>query len=357
MKNRITVLIIEDSALMRRELTEILNSDQDLRVIGTARDGIEGLELAKQFDPDVVTIDINLPRMDGITCLQYIMLESPRPCLIISAHTARDSIETFEALELGAVDFVQKPSGEISRNIATSAEEIIRKVKGAVQVNLSVMTRQKTAMPDRQWIGRHEGSPTPEQVVVIGVSTGGPRALMQIIPALPYDLDAPVLIIQHMPGAFTTKFAARLDDHSLIQVKEAENGEPLRNGVVYVAPGDSDLSLFRHVVHSGVAIGIANPPPDSILTPSVEEAMSSAVSIFRERTIGVILTGMGNDGANAMEVLHGLGGITIAESRETAVVYGMPKEVITRGVAKIVAPIHKIAEEIVEAVQHVQRSR
>ena len=257
MRSKIRVLIIEDSALMRLELTRIINSDPELHVVGTARDGSEGLEKVKSLDPEVVTLDINLPDMDGLTCLQYIMLEAPRPCLIISAYTGNDSIETFEALQLGAVDFVEKPSGEISRDIEKRAQEIARKIKDAVYVNLSVMTRQEAILVDQNKIRRPSSEEIPDKVVVIGVSTGGPRALMQVLPALPYDLNAPILVVQHMPGRFTRKFAERLNSHSFIEVREAKNGEPLQNSVVYVAPGDSNLQLVCN--NGNILISLSRP--------------------------------------------------------------------------------------------------
>jgi len=347
---KITVLIIEDSALMRRELKKIINSDQELRVIGMAADGMEGLEKASALEPDVVTIDLNLPGMDGITCLQHIMIETPRPCVMISAHTGKDSVETFEAMELGAVDFVEKPSGEISRDINKRAEDIIGKIKEAVHVNVGVMTRQKPL----SLVAKKEGivppaEKTPDKVVVIGVSTGGPRTLMQIIPFLPADLNAPVVVVQHMPKKFTPGFAGRLNNYSLLTVREAQNGEPLRGNVVYVAPGGTNLFLIRN--HTSVFVGLGRPSRDDLIVPSVEKAMNSAIDVFEQQAIGVILTGMGNDGVNAMERLFAMGGETIAESEESAVLYGMPKEVIERGAAKIVAPAGRIAEQIVKAVK------
>jgi len=352
MPNKITVLIIEDSALMRRELTKIISSDPELRVIGAARDGGEGLKMAKTLDPDVVTIDINLPDMDGITCLQHIMIETPRPCIMISAYTGKHSIETFEALELGAVDFVEKPSGEISRDIHKRAEDIIAKLKETGHVNLSVMTRYEAAPV----IDKKEEKPAfdekiPEKIVVIGVSTGGPRTLMQIIPFLPAGLNTPVLLIQHMPKKFTAGFAERLNNHSPLRVKEAQNGEALRNDVVYVAQGNSNLLMTRN--HNGVFINLSKPSKDDLISPSVEKALGSAVDIFGKQVVGVILTGMGDDGAKAMERLYRLGGETITESKETAVIYGMPKEVIKRNAARVVAPSGEIAEEIVQALRRI----
>ena len=347
---KITVLIIEDSAFMRRELTKIINSDRDLWVIGAAGNGTEGLEMAKVLKPDVVTLDINLPDMDGITCLQHIMIETPRPCIMISAYTGKDSVESFEALELGAVDFVEKPSGEISRDINRRARDIISKIKEAVYVNLAVMTRQEAVpLALRKEAVSSSAEKVLRKIVVIGVSTGGPRTLMQIIPFLPADLNAPVLLIQHMPKKFTPGFAERLNNYSRLMVREAQNGEPLRENLVYVAPGDTNLFLMRN--HDNVFISLARPTKNDLIVPSVGKALNSAVDIFGKQVIGVILTGMGDDGANAMERLNTLGGVTIAESEESAVIYGMPKEIIERSAARVIAPAGQIADRIVKAVR------
>ncbi len=349
MKSKITVLIIEDSALMRRELSAIINSDPGLKVIGVAVDGADGLRKVKELQPDVVTIDLNMPLMDGLTCLQYIMIESPRPCVIISVHAGRDKLETFEALELGAVDFVEKPSGEISRDIGTQARKIIRCVKGAAIVNFGNLARRlklPSAVPRKVSTTREN---LPDSCVVVGVSTGGPRALIQIASELPAELGAPVLIIQHMPENFTTSFADRLNRGCELPVREAQAGEELQNNEVYVAPGGSHLTFEKR---SGeIEINIRRAAKTDIISPSVDIAMNSAIDIFADRTVGVILTGMGHDGAQAMARLHRLGGLTIAEAQETAIIFGMPKEVIELGAAKIIAPLDNIAKAIVTAVK------
>ena len=350
MASKITVLIVDDSALMRKELSAIINADPQLRVVGMAPDGREGLEMAKDLEPDVVTLDVNLPGMDGITCLQHIMIETPRPCLMVSAYTGDDSVDTFEALELGAVDFVEKPSGEISRDIGTRGREITRKIRGAAGANVSAITRDLASpVAGGRPKARVAGSRPPDRVVVIGVSTGGPRTLMRIIPFLPPDLGAPVLVIQHMPGRFTGGMAERLDQHSLLTVKEAENGEPLRNNVVYVAPGDTHLVLMR--TPEGTFVTLARPSAEDLIAPSVDRALGSAIDAFGKAAVGVILTGMGDDGARAMQRLHELGGRTIAESEETAIVFGMPAAAIARGAARVVAPADDIADRIVRAVR------
>ena len=343
------VLIIDDSALMRRELSRILESPGRLRVVGTAADGEEGLEKARQLDPDVVTVDIKLPGMDGLACLQRIMIESPRPCVMISAYTIGESIETLEALELGAVDFIEKPSGEISRDIETCADQIVRKVLAASGARLSAITRIRP-QPVAGAAAPKPGKTGPVgRIVVLGVSTGGPRTLMQIVPQLPADLPAPVLIVQHMPKKFTRGFAERLDQHSALEVREAEQGEPLREGVAYVAPGGRLLSLTKR--EASVAIQLSEPGREDLYVPSVEQTFSSAIDLFGREVIGVILTGMGDDGADAMARLHGLGGLTIAQSPDSAVIDSMPSAVIERGAARVVAAPPEIAARIAEAAR------
>ncbi|MBF0233452.1 MAG: chemotaxis-specific protein-glutamate methyltransferase CheB [Desulfamplus sp.] len=351
-KNRITVLIIEDSALMRRELTKIINSDDSLQVVDVAVDAEDALEKIRKFEPDVVTIDVNLPGMDGITCLQHIMVESPRPCIMISAYTKRDSVETFEALELGAVDFVEKPSGEISRDIHVRAQDIVSKIKEAAAASLDSLYRFVPEPVRKQVPVQTLDTTVPDKVVVIGVSTGGPRTLMQIIPALPENLDASVIVVQHMPEKFTHSFAARLNEYSALRVKEAQFGDYIAKGEVYVAKGGHHLLLAQNT--KGISLHVTRPLGKELFVPNINVTMNSAIDIFGNRTVGVILTGMGDDGADAISRLYSKGGHTIAESEATAIIYGMPREVIVRGVARTIAPSHEIAKQIQGALNNVR---
>jgi len=351
MNKPVSVFIIEDSALMRRELIRIIDSDPGCRVVGSAVDGEAGLKKIQPLDPDVVTLDINLPGMDGLTCLQHIMLTAPRPCVLISAYTANDSVETFEALELGAIDFVQKPSGEISRDIGKVAEVICMKIKAAARANLATIrphAPQKQVAKPSAWPHSED---VPIAAVVIGVSAGGPRTLMQIIPFLPSEIGIPIIIAQHMPPKFTTSFANRLNQHSVTYVKEAEDNEPILNNVVYVAPGGFNLTMTRE--HGGIYSRLTTPPEGQIVTPSVEVMLGSAIDVFGKKTVGVILTGMGNDGLNGMRRLFDIGGETIAESKETAVIYGMPKEVIDKKVARRVVGSDGMAEAILASAKKI----
>jgi len=355
MKNVIDVLIIEDSALMRRELAKILESDPAIRVIGSAMDGNQGLEKIQSLNPDVVTLDINLPGMDGLTCLQYIMLTSPRPCVIISAYTGVDSVETFEALELGAIDFVKKPSGEISRDIKAIAPAICAKIKAASMANLGVIQPQAAGdVISRTGITAHPDA-IPDAAVVIGVSTGGPRTLMQIIPSLPARMGVPVIIVQHMPPKYTESFANRLDQHCRMPVKEARDNEPMVNNTVYVAPGGFNLTFTREL--RGIYTRVTLPTRNQIIAPSVDVTLNSVIDLFGNRVVGVILTGMGNDGLAGIRRLYESGGKTLAESRETAVIYGMPREVIDNNVISQIVPSHAMAAAIGASVKKISRGR
>jgi len=348
MSQQIRVLIIEDSAFMRRELTKIINASDNLVVVGAAIDAEDGIEMAKKMAPDVITIDVNLPGMDGITCLQHIMIETPKPCVMISAYTKRDSIETFEALELGAVDFVQKPSGEISKDIWHLNEEIQTKLKMAAKANLNALTRFSPISINQQFFDQTDGK-TPDKIVVMGVSTGGPRTMMHIIPKIPEDIGVPILLIQHMPRKFTRNYAERLNQYSQIHVKEAEHGEPLQNNVVYVAQGERNLIVKTQ--NNKTKIALEMPATDDLYVPSVNKSLNSAIDVFKDRCIGIILTGMGDDGSSAMQRLFYTGGHTIAESEETAVIFGMPQEVIKIGAVKDIAPAHEIAKKIELAIK------
>jgi two-component system chemotaxis response regulator CheB len=347
LRKKYKVLIVEDSALMRKVLKQIINSDEYLTVIGTAHDGNEGLQMAKDLKPDVITLDINLPKMDGLTLLQHIMIEAPAPCIMISAYTKLGSTETFDAIDYGAVDFVEKPSGEISRDLELKSKEIRNKIRSALSVNLGIVTRQRKLDQIERVRPINTNVTKPEKAIVIGVSTGGPRTLMQLLPNLPNDIGCPVIVVQHMPGKYTKSFAERMDKYCQMEVKEAENMELVQNNTIYIAPGDMNLELYHNTYEDQIKFIATTPKENLIYFPNVNNTMDSAISLFKDRTIGVILTGMGEDGCKAMVKLHKLGGITIAESEESAIIYGMPKAVVDKKAAVRVLPIDKIANSLV----------
>lgn len=356
MKKKIRVLVVDDSALMRKMLREILESDPEIEVIATARDGEDALEKARKLEPDVITLDVNMPGMDGLTVLKHIVEEEICPVVMVSSLTQEGAEITFQALELGAFDYVAKPGGTISLNLKQVADEIIEKVKAAAKKKLifyKLLKRGKKRILPRRKIIKPSISEIEEiakevpVAVAIGASTGGPKTLMDIITELPADLPAAIFIVQHMPPSFTNSFAKRLDTYSQIFIKEAEAGDIVKKSCGYLGKGGYHLLLKKGSEIIRVRLS-TNPP--HLFMPSVDIMMESVLNVFGRNTIGVLLTGMGDDGANAMVKIRKAGGITIAESEETAIVFGMPKEAIERGGAEIVAPSYQIAEEIIKAV-------
>lgn len=357
MTDRIRVLIVDDSALMRKALKEIIMTDPALEVVGTARDGQDAIEKVYELKPDVVTMDINMPVMDGLTSMQHILSDYPEmPVLMVSSLTAEGALTTFEALELGAFDYVGKPSGTVSTNLHIVGREIIQKIKLAYKsVNrksIRERLRRRNSMSPPRLTAQVKntdftGNKEVSKIVVIGISTGGPGTLMEVIPMLPVDLRAAVIIIQHMPPSFTSSFAKRLNDASIIPVKEADAGDVLQNARGYLGRGGYHL-----VVRGEGGIIRLSSTPKTIFMPSVNVTMESVLEAFGGRNVvGVLMTGMGDDGADAMVKIRNAGGITIAEDESTAVVFGMPREAIERGGAEIILPSYKIADAIVKAVR------
>ncbi len=361
MGKKISVLVVEDSAFMRKELKKILESDRNIEVT-LARDGEEGVMKAREIHPDVVTMDINLPRMDGITAMQYIVNENICPVLIVSSLSQEGALITFEALELGAFDYVPKPGVTVSLNIKQVADEIIAKVKlaaksGAINRIRKRMNRvkefnrnvSKPLSPNKKNREVIKSNVSVKIAVAIGISTGGPKALSEIIPEIPEDLGAALFIVQHMPPNFTKSFAGRLNDHSQIPIKEVEAGDTVMINNGYLGKGGYHLQL-RQRPNSEIQVRLSTDI-EHFFMPSVGVMMESVLSIFGKNTIGVLMTGMGDDGADAMVKIKKAGGITIAESEETAVVFGMPKEAIDRGGADIVVPSYQIVPEILKAIR------
>lgn len=346
MADPIRVLIVDDSVFMRKIIGDLLSSDSGIAVIGTARDGIDAVEKCKLLRPDVVTLDVEMPRLDGLGCLERLMNECPTPVVMVSSLTQEGAATTVRALALGAVDFIPKPSGSISLDMAKVRDELTAKVKVAARANLRRARPSPEPLPAVNGRGGGRAAGRPRRIVCIGCSTGGPGALHEVVPRLPADLGAPVLIVQHMPPGFTRSLAQRLDELSPLRVREAAAGDRFGPGDVLIAPGGSHMTVV-----SGDMIALNQDPPVHGVRPSVDVMLHSVVQHYGGDAVGVILTGMGFDGARAMAELHRAGGHTIAEHQSTCVVYGMPRAVVELGVADVVAPIHEIAERIVEAVQ------
>jgi two-component system chemotaxis response regulator CheB len=349
----VTVLIVDDSAFMRNALTTMLGSDAEIKVIGTARDGVEAVEKTALLKPDIVTMDVEMPRMDGLEALRLIMDKTPVPVIMVSSLTTEGAHVTLDALDHGAVDFIPKNLSELSINIVKIKAMLIDKVKQIAKSGVAKRGRRSAAAA--RPADRPRVLPTLStgarrvSVVAIGTSTGGPRAIQEIIPRLPKDFPVPIVIAQHMPPNFTRPFAERLNQLSQIAVKEAEEGETLKPGVALVAPGRGHMRTVRH---RGIetAVNISENREEFIYRPSVDYLMQSIAECFPGRALGVILTGMGSDGVKGLSALKQTGGRIFAQNEETCVVYGMPRAVVDAGIADKVLPIEEMAGEIINAV-------
>jgi two-component system chemotaxis response regulator CheB len=348
----IRVLIVDDSAFMRTALGKMLSSDPEIEVAGTARDGIEALDKIALLKPDLVTMDIEMPRMDGIETLRRIMSTSPLPVIMVSSLTVEGARATLEALEIGAVDFLSKNLADLSLNILQVREALLEKVKQIGRRRLRQTGRPLRAPQAVQSAAEARQDYRKERriaIVAIGTSTGGPKALQDVIPRLPKEFPVPVVIVQHMPPAFTGPFADRMNELSQVKVKEAEEGETLKPGVVLVAPGRGHMSIKRGRVGE-CFVTIDQNRPDLIYRPSADVMMLSVADVYPGRALGVILTGMGNDGEKGMKAIKGNGGRTIAQNEETCVVFGMSRAAIDAGVVDKVVSLSEVAGEIINAV-------
>lgn len=345
----INVLIVDDSAFMRNTLASMISEDPEIKVIGIARNGLEAVEKVAQLKPDIVTLDIEMPKMNGIEALKQIMSKNPVPVLMVSSLTTDDAKITLEALEIGAVDFIPKNLSDLSINIVKIRDSLIEKIKKIGKRGLPLFKRRYTPKQLEMPQGNDYTSHRKINVVAIGSSTGGPKALQNIITSLPKDFPVPILIAQHMPPVFTGPFAERLNQLSAVEVKEAEHGEPIKRGVVYIAPGKGHMSIVRKRI-TETTISISENRKEYIYKPSVDELMLSVVENFSGHVLGIILTGLGNDGLKGMKEIKNSGGRTIAESEATCVVYGMPKAVVESGLADKIVPIDEIAGEIINSV-------
>jgi len=341
----IRVLIVDDSLVMRKTISRMLSKEGGIQVVGTAVDGRDALEKVDSLKPDVITMDIEMPVMNGLEALKHIMADDPIPVIMMSALTKEGAEITMEALNLGACDFVTKDFANASNSMETKQAELVAKIKNVARNKvkfllrkLDVVKKPTSLSPDQKI--RHE-------ILAIGASTGGPPALQHILASLPKGFPVPIVIAQHMPKLFTQSFSQRLDAVSQLHVKEAEENEPLTPGVAVVAPGNTHVQLKRR--GREVFIEFVNAP-QYIYRPSVDLLMSSTAAIYEEQSMGVILTGMGNDGLNGMKEIRAKNGYIIAQDEDTCVVFGMPKAVISANLADAILPIDRISEEIMRVL-------
>ena len=342
---KIKVLVVDDSALIRNILKEIINEQTDMIVVGAAPDPLVAREMIRSLNPDVLTLDIEMPNMNGLSFLKRLMRVRPMPVVMLSSHTQEGSDIAFRALAMGAVDFVGKPvAGESSDD--DYAQLIVEKIRGAYAARDKIepldINRAVDADEVLPMLGR--AATTQSRVILIGASTGGAEALKDILVTLPEDCP-PILIAQHMPGTFTKLFAKRLDGLCKITVKEAENEEPVLPGHAYVAPGGFHLRIERFGAR-GYGIKIGNDAAVNLHRPSVDVLFNSAAESAGADAIGVILTGMGKDGAQGLLAMRKQGAFTLAQDEASSIVFGMPKEAIDIGAAEMVAPLNLIARRI-----------
>ncbi|MDD3223543.1 MAG: chemotaxis response regulator protein-glutamate methylesterase [Clostridium sp.] len=347
---KIKVAVVDDSALMRKIISDMLNKNAEIEVICTARNGEDLFEKLKTKKPDVITLDLIMPGMNGMETLKKLKtLNYNIPVIMLSSVTKEGANQTFESLSLGAFDFVSKPSGMISMNIETVCDELIIKVKAAFsnrlsksRFNLNVRDENKVDYINK--IGKTSFKKI--SCVVLGASTGGPKALYNVITKLPKYIGTPVFVVQHMPVGFTKTFAQRLNDCGNIKVVEASENMVYEKDVVYIAPGGFHMEVFNDG-----KIHLNKEPTIWGVRPAVDKLFISASKVFGENILSVVLTGMGKDGAHGTEVIKEHGGVTISEDESTCVIYGMPKVTYETGAVDFVLPLDKIAGEIVEIVK------
>ena len=351
-ENLIKVLIIDDSAFMRKSLTLMLESDKEIRVIATARDGNDGIEKISKLKPDIVTLDVEMPEMDGLTALKIIMEKMPLPVLMVSSLTTEGAQATMQAFDLGAVDFISKDLASLSTNIKNIKGELIEKIKQIARSRL-VQTRfrmRRLVQSTREKKGQlrplarpisFESVAPDLQAVVVGISTGGPEALNKLIPKIPEAFPVGMAIVQHMPPHFTRSLAERLDSISKVRVKEAESGDIVERGKILIAPGGRHMTFKND--GSLVTTVISDEPANALYRPSADIMMKSAVTSFRGPLLGVIMTGMGKDGLEGLKEIKASGGYVIAQDEESCIVYGMPQAALDEGVVDSMVSLDNIA--------------
>ncbi|MEW6447575.1 MAG: chemotaxis response regulator protein-glutamate methylesterase [Bacillota bacterium] len=352
---QIKVMVDDDSALVRRVVSRMLADNPDIELAGTAANGLEALEKVPEVKPDVIVLDVEMPVMDGLETLRRLMQTRPVPVVMLSALTRAGSRATLEALALGAVDFIPKPANPAELSLVKS--ELAAKIKTAAAVSLRNVIRRggrpEQVLPVAGFKSSSEvHGRERRELVVIGCSTGGPAALQEIIPSLPADLPACIVVVQHMPVGFTGVLAEHLGKLSSLIVRHANGGEPVSPGQVLIAPSGFDLYFSGRAGKAKVKLVAGNNPPvPGAFRPSVDKVMVSAAEFFGPKVLGVLLTGMGRDGALGMQEIKRNKGLTIAEAEESCVVFGMPKAAIELGAVDKVVPLKEIAREIVNKLQ------
>lgn len=347
--DRIRVLVVDDSAFSRQTIKRMLESEDSIEVVGIATDGIDAIAKTLKLKPDLITLDLEMPEMDGFAFLRYLMKERPTPVIVVSSYS--DSKTVFKALETGAVDFIAKPTPRASHELNNIKNDLIQKVLSVKQMNLERLRRTLTMLHEK---GTHTKVPASQEIKqridIIGIasSTGGPQALQLILTKMPEGFQPPILITQHMPRGFTASLAERLNKLSKIRVTEAEAGEVVQPSTAYICPGGRHMVLKRR--SGNTIVELLEPTKEDRYIPSGDKLFYSMAEYFGERSMGIVMTGMGNDGKKGLLEIKLKGGYTIAESEETAVVFGMPQEAIKAGAVKKVLPLYEIPHEIIKII-------
>ena len=340
-----SVLVVDDSAFMRRLITQIIDASPDFHVVGTARNGLEALRQIHALDPQIVTLDVEMPELDGLQTLGYIMSETPRAVVMLSAAGSDGSTDlTLRCLELGALDFVRKPSGPISLDLETVGETLLAALRTATHVNLGgvqLLARPRFVVPAPRAVAGEARC-----AVAIASSTGGPRALAEVIPNLPSDLGAAVLVVQHMPAGFTRSLAARLDSMSHLRVSEARAGEPVEVNHVYLAPGGQHMRVAQRA-DGRRQIALDDGPTIWGVRPAADPLFASISAVYGRQSVGVVLTGMGRDGSDGLHAIRSGGGGGVVQDKATSTIYGMPHAALMRAGADRVAALHDVAPAVV----------
>lgn len=348
--SKITVLVVDDSAFMRKLITDFLQESGQIEVVATARNGADALSKIRQFNPDVVTLDIEMPVIDGLQTLKMIMAECPRPVIMLSSTTKEGADNTILSLQLGAIDFISKPSGAISLDLHKIKEELIQKIHIASKLDEKKFITEITKPIHVNKEIFREKKEYLQHLICIGTSTGGPRALQQVLPKLPQSLEAPIFVVQHMPEGFTQSLAARLDALSEISVKEAEDGETAKNGTAYIAPGGYHLKVVKSL--NRLVMTLDKEEQRKGHRPSVDTMFDSISKLKDIHKVAVIMTGMGADGTEGLKKLKQSGDLhAIAESEKTSIVYGMPKMAIQSNAIDVVEDVQNIAAAILKFIR------
>ena len=345
MKERIRVLVVDDSALMRKLIPLILERDPDIEVIGTAMDGAFALRKLAELHPDVVTLDLEMPRMDGIETLRSIMRSAPLPVIVFSTHSKEGAYSTFKALALGAIDFVAKPQDAAAGHLDPIAYQLVEKIKVAKRAGGPKSLPKVEAEAPAPQKNRSRLALPPNRTIAIGISTGGPNALQYLLSQIPGDFPGTIVIVQHMPEGFTDMFARRLDECCALEVQEAKSGDLLLAGRVLICPGNRHMMVRR--MPRGEMVVLSDGPPINGHRPSVDVLFHSVAQEFALTAVGVLMTGMGDDGAEGLGAIKAAGGMTIAQSEDTCVVSGMPRAAILKGYANKVLPLESMAAFLV----------